>query len=160
MIFITVGTEKYPFNRLVKIIDTAIMQGMITEDVFGQIGTATYIPTRYNYKRYLPYDDMTRMIKKSTIIVSHAGIGTIISCLKINKIPILFPRSSDFNEHVDNHQVEFMNGMIKRGKLLWAKNGEDLIDKILKYREDKYDIGEEVLLDDEKNLIVYLRNLI
>ena len=44
MIFITVGSQKFQFNRLLEQIDLLIENKIIKEEVFAQIGSSDYIP--------------------------------------------------------------------------------------------------------------------
>jgi UDP-N-acetylglucosamine transferase subunit ALG13 len=44
MIFVTVGTDHHPFDRLIKTVDELKSQGVISEDVFIQTGSSVYLP--------------------------------------------------------------------------------------------------------------------
>ena len=52
-------------------------------------------------------------IQKSQLVVSHAGIGTIILCKKYG-IPILIlPRRKRYGEHMNDHQLEIAQALEK-----------------------------------------------
>lgn len=42
MIFVTIGTQKFPFDRLLKKIDELIESGFIKEKVIAQVGNSAY----------------------------------------------------------------------------------------------------------------------
>ena len=53
MIFITLGSQKFQFDRLLKEVDRLIADGVIQEKVFAQIGASEYLPQNYTYERFL-----------------------------------------------------------------------------------------------------------
>jgi len=135
MMFITVGTEKFPFDRLIETIDKAITIGEIKDEVFAQIGSSTYIPKFIKYEKFLTFDEMIKTIRKADIVVSHAGVGSLLICLQMGKMPIIFPRLSRFGEHVDDHQLEFAKRIDVLKKALVAYDEDDLLYKIKNYRQ-------------------------
>ena len=66
MIFVTTGTQKFQFNRLLKGVDKAIETGIITEEVFAQTGASVYQPVHYKYRPFLPADEMQQLRKNPT----------------------------------------------------------------------------------------------
>ena len=109
MILVTVGSQKFQFNRLLKKIDELIDNKIINEDVFAQIGYSDYIPKFFLYKDFITQDEFKNYIKKATIIITHAGTGAIITGLKNNKKVIAIPRLKKYNEHVDDHQIQLVD---------------------------------------------------
>lgn len=109
MIFITVGTQKFQFNRLLKIIDKAIETNIIADNnVFAQSGACTYLPKHYITKDYLNHDEFDYNMSKADIVVTHGGTGTIINALKKEKKVLAIARQSKYGEHVDNHQIQLL----------------------------------------------------
>lgn len=135
MIFVTVGTESFQFDRLIRAIDQAIINKEIEDDVFAQIGSSQYKPKSFSYQKIISFDEMVKAIKKADIIVSHAGIGTTLLCISLGKIPILFPRKHSLKEHLDDHQLEFAKKMEKSNKVLIACDDQQLIYQIKNYKE-------------------------
>lgn len=76
---------------------------------------------------------MVDQFKKADLVISHAGIGSFLMCLQYEKIPILFPRQAALKEHIDDHQSEFVKGMIYENMYLWAENKQELLDRINNY---------------------------
>ena len=108
MIFVTVGSQKFQFNRLLKKIDNLIFKNIITENVFAQTGTSDYIPQNYAYQPFLDREKFTSYMSNCDIVITHGGTGTIISAIKNNKKVIVVPRLSEYGEHVDNHQIQLI----------------------------------------------------
>ncbi len=133
MIFVTVGTEKFPFDRLLKILDEALRTGEIKEDIFAQIGNCNYAPQFYKYEKMLLFQRMVEFIINSTIVVSHAGTGSIRMCLKEGKIPIVLARDVKYGEHLDNHQMQLAEKMESLGKIILAHSEKELIYCIINY---------------------------
>ena len=101
MIFITVGTHEQGMDRLFMEVDKLIDEEIITDEVFAQIGYTKYKPKNFNYKEMIGYDEMDDLIKKSSIVITHGGPGSIFHPLRYGKIPIVVPRNPQFDEHVD-----------------------------------------------------------
>ncbi len=136
MIFVTVGTHEQPFNRLVKKIDQLKKSGVINEDVIIQTGFSTYEPENCEWSKLYPYQEMVRMVADARIVITHGGPSSFIMPLQIGKIPIVVPRRKKFNEHVNDHQLEFSEAVAERqGNLIVVEDVEKLSDIICKYDE-------------------------
>lgn len=118
LIFVTVGTHEQGMDRLFIEIDRLIDEGIITEEVFAQIGYTKYKPKNFKYKKMIGYEEMDKLVKKSNVIITHGGPGSIFHPLQYGKIPIVVPRDVNFNEHVDNHQVLFVKRLEKAKKVI------------------------------------------
>lgn len=114
MIFVTVGTHEQPFNRLVKYIDKLKEDRIIREDVFIQTGYSTYEPKYCKWSKLISYSQMEKNVNEARIVISHGGPASFIMPLQIGKIPIVVPRQVEFNEHINNHQVEFSKVVAER----------------------------------------------
>lgn len=108
MIFVTVGTHEQQFNRLIQKVDELKRDGIIKENVFIQTGFSTYEPQYCQWKKLLAYDEMNEMYEKANIIITHGGPASFMKALELKKIPIVVPRQAQFDEHVNDHQVEFV----------------------------------------------------
>lgn len=85
MILIAVGSQKFPFDRLIKEIDRLVETGVIKEPVFGQIGASTYEPLHYEYKRFLGQTEFKEKLKEADLIITHGGTGVITNAVKAGK---------------------------------------------------------------------------
>ena len=109
-IFITLGSQKFQFNRLLKAIDRLCENKIInSEDVFAQIGYSDYLPQYYNYKKFLDREEFDNQMRRAKIVITHGGTGAIIGAVKKGKKVIAVPRLAKYGEHVDNHQIQIIN---------------------------------------------------
>lgn len=116
MIFVTVGTHEQPFNRLIEEVDRLKGDGLIEDDVIIQKGYSTYIPKYCKYYDLISYEDMQKYNKEARIVITHGGPASFIDVLALGKTPIIVPRQSKYNEHVNDHQLEFSRELLKRGE--------------------------------------------
>ena len=114
MIFVTVGTHEQPFNRLLIEMDKLKESGVIKDDVIIQTGFSTYEPKYCQWNKLYPYQEMLEMVDKARIVITHGGPSSFIMPLQVGKIPIVVPRKSRFNEHVNDHQVDFSKAVAER----------------------------------------------
>ena len=136
MIFVTVGTHEQPFNRLVKKIDELKENGTIEDEVFIQTGFSTYEPKYCQWSKLIPYDEMIKNVEDARIVITHGGPASFIMPLQIGKTPIVVPRQHQFNEHVNDHQVEFARNVAKRmGTIIPVEDIETLGEVITNYDE-------------------------
>ena len=136
MIFISVGSQKFQFNRLLAEIDRLIENNTITDKVFAQIGNSDYKPRNYKYVDFVTQDDFNKLIEKSDIIITHGGTGVIINSIKKGKKVIAIPRLSKYKEHVDDHQIQLINEF-KELNLIEAIHEVDELEKAIKKNKEK-----------------------
>lgn len=134
MIFITVGTHEQSFDRLLRCIDKMVEFGKINEEIICQKGYTDYKPKHYKAEKLIPYEQMQSNIEKARIVITHGGPASFIAPLSIGKIPIVVPRKKEYNEHVNNHQLEFSKEVEKRMKnIIVAETDEEIEESILNY---------------------------
>ena len=108
-IFITLGSQKFQFDRLLKAVDELYEKGILKEQAFAQTGYSTYQPVHYEYKNFLNRDEFEKEMEKADIVITHGGTGAIIGAVKKGKKVIAVARSAQYGEHVDNHQLQIIN---------------------------------------------------
>ena len=133
MIFITLGSQKFQFNRLLKAVDEID----VDDDVFAQIGYSDYKPQHYKYKQFLDRDEFENMMSKADIVITHGGTGAIIEAVKKGKKVIAVPRLKKYGEHVDDHQIQLI-GEFKNLELIYACKDMDLEKAIEIVRKTEY----------------------
>lgn len=133
MIFVTVGTHEQSFDRLIREIDNLVEQKIINEDVFIQNGYSNYIPKHCKYSKMISYDKMIELTKIARINITHGGPGSIFLPIQYNKKPIVVPRDPKFNEHVDQHQIDFATRMANENRVDIVLDISELKNKILDY---------------------------
>lgn len=126
MIFITLGSQKFQFNRVLKKIDELVREKIITEEIFAQIGYSDYKPQHYAYKEFLDRDEFRNWMHKSDVVITHGGTGAIIGAVKAGKKVLAAPRLEEYGEHVDNHQVQIINEFEKMNLIYGLYDFEEL----------------------------------
>lgn len=135
MILVTVGSQKFQFNRLLQAIDELIDEKIIKDKVFAQIGVSDYKPKNYEYIDFMSQDDFNKKLDECDLLITHAGTGVIVNAVKKEKKVIAIPRLAKYNEHVDDHQIQLIDQF-----------------KELNFIEPVYDIK------DLKNAILNIKN--
>lgn len=108
MILVTVGSQKFQFNRLLKKIDELIENKVITDEIFAQIGVSDYKPKNYEYVDFMPQDEFAKKMDECDTVITHAGTGVIVNAVKKEKKVLAVPRLAKYNEHVDDHQIQLI----------------------------------------------------
>jgi len=132
MIFVTVGTHEQSFNRLVEYMDKWAAQNK--EEVIIQTGFSSYEPRHCKWSKLYPYEIMIKNVGKARIVITHGGPSSFIMPLQMSKIPIVIPRKKEFDEHVNDHQVDFCNQVAKRqGNIIVVEDVSKIGDVIKRY---------------------------
>jgi UDP-N-acetylglucosamine transferase subunit ALG13 len=112
MIFVTVGNHYQGFDRLIKKVDEIACR--ISNDILIQKGYSPYSPQRARYFEFCPIQTAIEYIRTSELVISHAGIGTIILCREYGIPLLIFPRRKKFGEHGTDHQMEIAKAIEER----------------------------------------------
>ncbi len=151
MIFVTVGSQKFQFNRLLKEVDELIETGKIKDDVFAQIGVSDYKPKNYKYKEFITQEEFNDYLNKADIIITHAGTGVIVNSVKKGKKVIGVPRLAKYGEHVDDHQIQLIDEFKEMNFIEPAYKMNKLKDAIETVKEKKYNTyvsNTDKIIDD------------
>lgn len=140
MIFITLGSQKFQFNRILIEIDKLVKEGKITQDVFAQIGYSDYKPKNYKYKEFLDREEFSKLMRLSRIVITHGGTGAIIGAVKQGKKVIAIPRLAKYGEHVDDHQVEITNQFKEMNLIESIDNVELLYNAISEIYKSEFNV--------------------
>ncbi|MFK7751192.1 MAG: glycosyltransferase [Sedimentitalea sp.] len=128
MIFLTVGTHE-PFDRLVQAMDNWCGTVSDHPDVFGQITTPTetaYRPKNFEWTDRLTPTEFSKRFSQAALIVSHAGMGTIISALQVGKPVVVMPRRGHLGETRNDHQFATANQLANRAGICVAEDETQL----------------------------------
>ena len=156
MIFVTAGTERFPFNRLIRAVDE-LQESLGGEPVFMQTGTSTYKPS-CPYEPFLSYHVFNRKITEARIVIGHAGAGTLFMCANLNKVPVMLARNSALGEHVDNHQQMLAKNMAAQGRIILAQSEHELPELVLRY--DELALGSANTHATESTLMLHLKEIL
>ena len=142
MIFVTLGTQDKGFNRLLEAVDKEIINVIIKEEVIVQAGHTDYESKNMKIYKLLPMDEFDKYIKECNLLITHAGVGSIMTGLNNNKKIIAAARLSKYGEHNNDHQIEIATEFSKLGYILYLEDFNklgDLIKKIKDFKPKKYE---------------------
>lgn len=122
MIFVSTGTQKFQFNRLLESIDMLVKDGVITDEVFCQIGFSSYKPKNCSYIDFLTQDEFEAKIGRCSMYITHAGVGSIMTAIEHHKKTIVCPRLSRYGEHVDDHQLDICKKFQELGYVVFCED--------------------------------------
>ena len=125
MIFVTVGTQGH-FDRLIRAVDKwAGLRGR--KDVFAQIGPSDYRAEHIRTKPFIDPSEFRKHVEASSIVIAHAGMGSIITGLEFGRHIIVMPRRGDLGEHRNDHQVSTARHFAEQGRIVVAFNEDELL---------------------------------
>lgn len=124
MIFVTVGTQ-LPFDRLITAVDLWAADNPDVE-VFAQIGPSQLKPDHIMSVDFVTPDVADRYFRRADLIVSHAGMGSIITALKYHKPLLMLPRRVSFGEHRNDHQLATAKWLGTRNGITVAWSEQDI----------------------------------
>ena len=84
MILVMLGTQNNNFVRLLEEIENLIKKNVINEEVIVQAGYTKYETDKMKILNLIPKDELERLIKDSSFVITHGGVGSITLSLKSN----------------------------------------------------------------------------
>jgi UDP-N-acetylglucosamine transferase subunit ALG13 len=158
---VTVGTQRFQFDRLFQELDCLVEQKVITEPIIAQVGYSNYKPKYYTSSILVSAEEMDQYIEKSNLIITHSGTSSIIKCLKMDKKVIVVPRQKEYGEHVDDHQLEIAKLFDQKGLIEPVYNIKDLkvaIEAVKEKEYGKYEFDNSKLLGSISDYLTELNN--
>lgn len=137
MIFVTVGTFKMQFNRLLRVVESLNLR----DEIIIQSGYNEFLSNKYKVKKFMNKDEFRCNLINADIVICHGGVGSILEALRLNKKIIAIPRLAKYNEHVDDHQVEIVKKLTHEKYILSSIDEKELpilIEKIKDFNPDSY----------------------
>ena len=126
MIFVTLGSQKFQFDRLLLKLDELIENGIIKDEMVAQIGASTYKPKHFAYVNFMDRQEFADTMDKCDVVITHGGPGVIIGAVKKGKKVIAVPRLAKFGEHVDDHQLQLLHQFDDLGIICACYDTENL----------------------------------
>jgi UDP-N-acetylglucosamine transferase subunit ALG13 len=123
MIFVTIGTYEAPFDRLLG----ALVPLADTEELVIQCGHSKLGPVGARWIDFLPFDELAALVKEARVVVTHAGVGSVLVALTAGKRPIVVPRRARYGETVDDHQVTFARRLAEAGLAVAVDDPADVV---------------------------------
>jgi UDP-N-acetylglucosamine transferase subunit ALG13 len=113
MIFVTVGTHQQPFLRLVAALATLPSEELVVQHgpAPAPTGVARAVP-------FMAFPEMLANFRRADVVVTHAGVGSILLATNAGHTPIVVPRLKERGEHVDDHQVHLINELERDNRVI------------------------------------------
>ena len=152
MILVTVGTNEAPFDRLLQAVETLSTD----EEIVVQHGSSAIVPA--NAARtydFLLFDDLVREMGASRVVVTHAGIGSIMTALSCGRRPVVAARLVAHREAVDDHQLPVARRLVEAGLVTLVEDLAQLEEAVAKAGEEV-----DVSLGADERLVSELREYV
>lgn len=160
MIFLTIGTHE-PFDRLVRAVDDWCAARNDTPDILGQItARAGYQPTQFRVVASMGPEEYERCFREADFIISHAGMGSIITALSLQKPIVILPRRGHLNETRNDHQFATLQRFGDKPGIFAAEDETALPAVLDQVAKGKATAGGEISAFASKELIDALRGFI
>lgn len=130
MILVTLGTQDKGFARLLQAIDAQIDAGLLHDKVVVQAGFTKYESKNMEIFDYIDRDDFAKLLNEANLIITHGGVGTIMTALKAGKKIIGAARLAEFGEHHNDHQTQILESFDEQGFLIYCKELDKLGDYV------------------------------
>ena len=111
MILVTLGTNEQPFDRLVR----AVAQLEVDEPLLVQHGSSREPHGRGEWVDFMSFDELADAMRRASVVVSHAGVGSIMLARRCGKRPVVVPRRRALGEAVDDHQLHLARRLERLG---------------------------------------------
>lgn len=132
MLFVTLGTQDKCFKRPLEALEEHIKNGDIKDEIIVQAGHTKFESKYMKILDYIPYDEFSKYIEKADVVITHGGVGNILSSIKLHKKIIAIPRLAKYGEHINDHQLQIISKMAQDGYIIDGSNLDKLPDNIEK----------------------------
>lgn len=110
-IFVPLGTQKFPFNRLIEALNGLVEKGLYKPEEIVMQSSIYDVDPIFPHYELIPSEQFELLIDKANLVITHSGVNSIISCMKRKMPLIIVPRMKKYGEHVDDHQMEIAHLM-------------------------------------------------
>ena len=131
------GTQNNSFHRLLEEIDRLIENKVINEEVIVQKGYTKYESKNMKTIDFISRDELENLEKQASYIITHGGVGSIVSSLEKGKKVIAVPRLHKYSEHVNDHQKEIIKKFNENKNIIGIQSVEELEDAVKRVSEFK-----------------------
>ena len=156
MILVLLGTQNNSFHRLLEEVEKNIKDKTINEEVIVQAGYTKYQTHRMKVIDLMSKEQLEQFQDEASLIITHGGVGSIISSIEKGKKVIAVPRKHEYGEHVNNHQIQIVKDFNDKGYLIGIGNVENLKDAIIEsktFEPVKYKPNNQKMLKIIENFI-------
>lgn len=141
MILVTLGTQDKSFKRILEAIEKQIVSGVIKERVVVQAGFTKYESKNMEIFDYIDRERFANLLGEADLIITHGGVGTIMTALSSRKKIIAVARLSEYGEHHNDHQTQILESFEELGYLYYLRDFSQLavyIERIKNFEPRQY----------------------
>lgn len=120
-LFVSVGTDYHRFDRLIWWLDEWLATEPLVENVIVQRGTSVDSALANTSLDYIGRSELVAHFQNASVVVCHGGPATILECRSNGLVPIVVPREARFDEHVNDHQVDFCERLSEHNDIQLAR---------------------------------------
>lgn len=156
MILVLLGTQNNSFHRLLEEVQKCIDEGTIKDKVVVQAGSTKFESDDMEIFNLIEQNKFNELIEQANIIITHGGVGSIVTAVKLGKKVIAVPRLRKYGEHVNDHQIQIVKDFNDKGYIIGIENVEDLKEAIIKsktFEPVKYQPNNQKMLKIIENFI-------
>ena len=156
MIFVTLGTQDKPFNRLLEAIQKQIDNKKIKGKVIVQAGCTKFESKDMEIFDLIPMEDFSKYIEECDLLITHGGVGSIVDAVKKDKKVIAAARLAKYGEHVNDHQLQIIKKFGEAGYIIPLDDFDSLdeaLKKAKKFKPNKYKSNTENMINLVEDLI-------
>ena len=124
--FVSIGNATQPFLRLLNAVGILAEEDVLPKPIVVQHGHTKFVNDKCICIPFLQMEEFAKYIQTSSVILLHAGAGSIIQACQSHKLPLIMARQAQFNEHIDNHQVEFAHSLKDNGRVIVIENVDEM----------------------------------
>lgn len=159
MIFVILGTQDKQFKRILQALEREIKKGNIKERIVVQAGCTQFKSKNMEIYDYLDMKQFNSFIKESDYVITHGGVGSILDSIKKNKKVLVVPRTKEYDEHENDHQIQITEQFTKMGYILSCTNTKNLmnyIEELKSFEPKKFKSNNTKMI---KNIEKYIDNI-
>ena len=156
MILVTLGTQDKSFIRLLQEIERLIQEGIIDNQVLVQAGNTEFESEYMEIFDLIPITQFQSFIQQADLLITHGGVGSIITALKENKKVIAVARRVEYQEHTNNHQLEIIEEFSNQGYVLPVYEVQGLravLEKVIEFKPKRF-------ISNTSNMVALIQNYI
>lgn len=124
--FISLGNSHQSFERLLKKVEEFIDE--LPKPILIQRGHTEFSSKKAEIIRFMDMSAFESAINSHSLIILHGGAGSIIQAVSQQKVPVVMARRRISNEHIDDHQIEFVAKLSSQELIVSLEMGCSFLD--------------------------------
>lgn len=156
LILITLGTNDKSFARLLEEVQRLINEKKITDRIVVQAGVTEFRSSKMEILDLIPFLEFDDLINQCDLLITHGGVGSIITGIKKGKTVIAVPRLAKYGEHVNDHQLQIIDNFDKAGYIIGlteVSQLEEALSAAKTFTPNKYQSNTENMISLVKKCI-------